>query len=72
MLPKRPETAKDGHNKVNDVYVFVPIIVDRNAKKTHCAGLENTATPQFKIKITKPAAWKIGQYRNTAILQTPS
>ena len=32
-------------------YVFKPTIVDQEVKKTHPAGLENTAIPQFKIKI---------------------
>ena len=49
MLPKRPQTAKNGQMKVKDTYVFIPTIVDRNAKKTHYAGLENTAIPQFNI-----------------------
>ena len=34
-------------------YVFIRTIVDRNRKKTHPAGLENTAIPQFKIEITE-------------------
>ena len=54
--------------KVLKGYVFVPTIVDQSVKKTHPAGFENTAIPQFKIKITEIPHENLA---NTAIPQTP-
>ena len=42
-------------------------VVDQNVKKIHPAGLENTAVPQFKIKITEIPREKLA---NAAIPQT--
>ena len=64
------ETTENGYkwSEKSEGYVFIPTIVDQNVKKTHPAGLENTAIPQFKIKITEIPHEKLA---NTAIPQTP-
>ena len=64
------ETTGNGYkwSEKSEGYVFILNIVDQNAKKTHPAGLENTAITQFKIKITEIPHEKVA---NTAIPQTP-
>ena len=64
------ETTENGYkwSEKSEGYIFIPNIVDQNVKKTHPAGLENTAIPQFKIKITEIPHEKLA---NTAIPQTP-
>ena len=64
------ETTENGYkwSGKSEGYVFIPNIVDQNVKKTHPADLENTAIPQFKIKITEIPHEKLA---NTAIPQTP-
>ena len=64
------ETTENGYkwSEKSEGYVFIPNIVDQNVKKTHTAGLEKTAIPQFKIKITEIPHEKLA---NTAIPQTP-
>ena len=49
------EMTRNGEkwSEKGEEYVFIPTIVDRNAKKMHPTDLENTAIPQFKIKITE-------------------
>ena len=65
------ETTENGYkwSEKSEGYVFIPNIVDQNVKKTHPAGFENTAIPQFKIKITEIPHEKLA---NTAIPQTPT
>ena len=48
---KRSETGKGSENVGGLQGEFFYIV--QNAKKPHPAGLENTAIPQFKIKITE-------------------
>ena len=64
------ETTENGYkwSKKSEGYVFILKIVDQNVKKTHLAGFESTAIPQFKIKITEIPHEKLA---NTAIPQTP-
>ena len=63
---KRLETGKGSENVGGlEGEFFIP---SKMPKKLHFADLENTAIPQFKIKITKIQQEKLS---NTAIPQTP-
>ena len=63
---KQSETGKGSENVgVLEREFFYTV---QNAQKPHPTGLENTAIPQFKIKITEIPQEKLS---NTAIRQTP-